>query len=320
MLKVGNSYILNDTREILTELKNQLELNGVTVFHKFIETNSNIQTTCPFHKNGQEKKPSFGILTQDKGEFKSGQCHCFACGWSGTIEEMISNLFGYDDLGLFGEKWLVKNFLATPVQDRKDISIDIARNKTQNKTYVSEEELDSYRYIHPYMYKRKLTDEVIELFDIGYDKDTECLTFPVRDERGNCLFIARRSVKTKYFNYPSGVDKPIYGLYELSFLREFPKELIICESMINCITCWVYGRPAVALNGTGSISQYNKLKLLPCRKYILGLDADKAGISGCERLRHNITNKLISRLILPDNCDINDLSEVEFKNLQEVLI
>ena len=319
MIKVGNNYILNDTKEILLELKAQLKLNGIDIFHKFIDTNSNIQTTCPFHKNGQERKPSFGILTRDSGEYKAGMCHCFTCGWSGMIDEMISNLFGYDDLGVFGEKWLVKNFLVTSVQNRKDINIDIGRNVSNQVSYVSDDELDNYRYIHPYMYKRKMTDEMIELFDIGYDKNTDCLTFPVRDEKGNCLFVARRSVKSKYFNYPNNVEKPIYGLYELSLLDKFPHELVVCESMINCITSWVYGRPAIALNGTGSMTQYKKLKSLPCRKLVLGLDSDEAGDRGCERIKHNVTNKLLSRLVLPHNKDINDLNEIEFKNLQEFI-
>lgn len=319
MIKVGNNYILNDTKEILLELKAQLKLNGIDVFHKFIDTNSNIQTTCPFHKNGQEHKPSFGILTRDSGEYKAGMCHCFTCGWSGMLDEMISNLFGYDDLGIFGEKWLVKNFLVTSVQNRKDIDIDTERVKTKSVSYISDDELDNYRYIHPYMYKRKMTDEMIELFDIGYDKATDCLTFPVRDERGNCLFVARRSVKSKYFNYPNNVEKPIYGLYELSFLDKFPNEIVVCESMINCITSWVYGRPAVALNGTGSIAQYKKLSTLPCRKLVLGLDADEAGNKGCERIKYNVTNKLLSRLILPSGKDINDLTEIEFKNLKEFI-
>lgn len=30
-------------------------------------------------------------------------------------------------------------------------------------------ELDRYRYIHPYMYKRGMTDDLIEKFDVGYD-------------------------------------------------------------------------------------------------------------------------------------------------------
>ena len=45
-----------------------------------------------------------------------------------------------------------------------------------------------------------MTDEVIEQFDLGYDKSTDSITFPVRDKNGDCMFVARRSIKTKYFD------------------------------------------------------------------------------------------------------------------------
>ena len=83
----------------------------------------------------------------------------------------------------------------------------------------------------------------------GYDINTDCITFPVRDKNGNCLFVARRSVNYKYFNYPQTVEKPVYGIYELYQLKKFPKEIYICESMIDCCYLWTFQRYAVALNG-----------------------------------------------------------------------
>ena len=47
-----------------------------------------------------------------------------------------------------------------------------------------------------------LTDEIIEMFDIGYDKDREAITFPIRNIRGDCVFVATRSIKTKFFGLP----------------------------------------------------------------------------------------------------------------------
>ena len=286
-MEVNNHVILDDTQDILIELRKQLELNGVKRFAKFIDSGNNIQTNCPFHKEGQERKPSFGINK------KTGECHCFGCGWSGTLSEMISNCFGKDDFGDYGNKWLIRNFLSVAVESRPDIDVDFCRRKkitSETKKYISEQELDSYRYTHPYMYKRKLTDEIIDLFDIGYDKNTECITFPNRDINGNCLFIARRSVKTKFFNYPQDVEKPVYGLYECNICAKtiknwFPDEIIICESMIDALTCWVYGKYAVALNGTGNENQFKTLRNMPNRKFILATDMDEAGLKARERIR-----------------------------------
>ena len=320
-MEVNNHVILDDTQDILIELRKQLELNGVKRFAKFIDSGNNIQTNCPFHKEGQERKPSFGINKN------TGECHCFGCGWSGTLSEMISNCFGKDDFGDYGNKWLIRNFLSVAVESRPDINVDFCRRKKitpETKKYISEQELDSYRYTHPYMYKRKLTDEIIDLFDIGYDKSTECITFPNRDINGNCLFIARRSVKTKFFNYPQDVEKPVYGLYECNICAKtiknwFPNEIIICESMLDCLYFWTIGKYAVALNGLGNDLQFKQLNELPCRKFILCTDSDEAGMKARKRIRANLKNKIITEYILPEGRkDANDCTIDELKSLQEV--
>ena len=321
-MEVNNHVILDDTQDILIELRKQLELNGVKRFAKFIDSGKNIQTNCPFHKEGQERKPSFGINKN------TGECHCFGCGWSGTLSEMISNCFGKDDFGAYGNKWLIRNFLSVAVESRPDIDVDFYRRKkitSETKKYISEQELDSYRYTHPYMYKRKLTDEIIDLFDIGYDKSTECITFPNRDINGNCLFIARRSVKTKFFNYPQDVEKPVYGLYECNICAKtiknwFPNEIIICESMLDALTCWVYGKYAVALNGTGNENQFKTLRNMPNRKFILATDMDEAGLKARERIRQSLGNKLVTEYVWDINVakDINDMNKEYFDSLKEV--
>ena len=321
-MEVNNHVILDDTQDILIELRKQLELNGVKRFAKFIDSGKNIQTNCPFHKEGQERKPSFGINKN------TGECHCFGCGWSGTLSEMISNCFGKDDFGVYGNKWLIRNFLSVAVESRPDIDVDFCRRKkitSETKKYISEQELDSYRYTHPYMYKRKLTDEIIDLFDIGYDKNAECITFPNRDINGNCLFIARRSVKTKFFNYPQDVEKPVYGLYECNICAKtiknwFPNEIIICESMLDALTCWVYGKYAVALNGTGNENQFKTLRNMPNRKFILATDMDEAGLKARERIRQSLGNKLVTEYVWDINVakDINDMNKEYFDSLKEV--
>jgi hypothetical protein len=243
------------------------------------------------------------------------------------LQEVISFCFGRTDdiIGTFGWNWLLKNFLVISFEERKDVDLDYSRNGNSvygnvDRDYVSEEELSKYRYYHNYMWQRKMTPEVVEIFDIGYDGATQCITFPVRDIKGNCLFVARRSVVTKFFNYPSGAEKPVYGLYELNQLPEFPTEVIICESMIDAITCWVYGKYAVALNGLGNNLQFKQLNEMPCRKFILATDNDTAGQSARARLRKNISRKLITEYVFPkDKKDINDLTLEEFRNLKEIM-
>ena len=328
MIQVNDAYITADISEIMQELKSQLQINGHQLFYKFTDTTDNYMVCCPIHKNGQEHKPSMGIHK------KTGVCHCFACDWVGSLAELISLCFGYADFGAFGKKWLVKNFLTLEVENRKELEIDLNRKPVQKSiNYVSEQELDSYRYYHPYMYERRLTNEIIEKFDIGYDKNSSCITFPVRDITGGTLFVARRSVKTKFFNYPSGVEKPLYGLYELMTCNFISGErhsgsVIVCESMLDALTCWVYCKPAVALNGLGNELQFKQLRELPCRKLILATDNDERGMEARDRIQKNVPNKIITQYIIPQikrpngkvTKDINDLELDEFDNLKEIFI
>ena len=311
---------------------------------------THIQVTCPYHSDGMERKPSAGIRKED------GIFHCFACGEVHSLPEVISHCFEKDDGGVYGMQWLLKNFSVAAKGDNRNVRFDFSRSGIDFNSnigrdgvssvsrggrvddrlsvlYVSEEELEKYRYVHPYMYERGLTDEVIELFDIGYDRDMQAITFPVRDIHGNCLFVARRSIKTKFFNYPEGVEKPLYGLYELNrkyppFLtdvcgqkpRSHPTEVIVTESMFDALSFWTIGKDAVALNGLGNELQFKQLRELSCRTIILATDMDETGLRARERIRMNMQNtKIIGEYFFPTGCkDANDCTKEQLKNLQIV--
>ena len=260
--------------------------------------------------------------------------NCLMCDKTVGLDEMIANCFGYSD-PIWGYRWLIKNFATVEVEEREDIKIDFQRNVFPNKSSllgdsdtdkllcVSEEELDSYRYTHPYVYKRGVTDAVIEAFDIGYDKKSDSITFPVRDKDGNCLFVAKRTVKFKRFDLPKNIDKPLYGLYETYKNIELgadTSEIYVCEGLFDCLRLWSNGIPAVA--GFGCLfSEYQikQLEELPVRKLILALDSDDAGRKATEKLKKRIKHKLITEVVLPKGRkDIGECTDEEIKTLQEV--
>ena len=306
----------------MTELKSQLNLNDINLLQKIIDTPDNVMVSCPYHKDGQERKPSAGIRKTD------GTFHCFTCGEVHTLQEVISHCFGhYEDLvGSFGWKWLTKNFLMLEVENRAVIPLNLSRNKRNTvinkitlptEKNVTQGELERFRYIHPYILKRGISEEIVELFDIGWDSKTDCITFPNLDKNGNCLFVARRSVKTKFFQYPKNVQKELYGIYQLYQLNPFPSEVYVCESMIDCLYLWTFDMPACAMNGLGNEIQFKQLRELPCRQIVLATDSDEAGQSARQRIRMNMQNtKIIKEVVLPKGRkDINECSATEIQNL-----
>lgn len=283
MIEVNGRIIIADVMDIITTLRNQLAAEGQHYFDHIRQSGTNIQVTCPFHADGHERRPSCGISCQRVGDVPAGTVHCFTCGWSGNLQTMISELMGRDDYGIAGARWLIKNFAVVEVEQRPELKLQFNRvTPAKSMNFITDEELDKYRYYHPYLAQRGISERTCDKFDIGYDPERDCITFPVKDENGNCLFVATRQIKNKFFNLPKDIEKPVYGLYEIE--ADKLDEILICESVFNAVTAYQYGRPAVALFGTGNEAQYNKLRSLKCRKFVIALDPDDAGERGTQRL------------------------------------
>lgn len=323
MISIKNKEIDVSVSEVLETFKEYyFNRTGKVIFKDIVDNGSdNLMITCPFHKDGNERKPSCGVLKTSHNHRPVGTVHCFTCGYTATIQQMISDLLGFEDSGLEGEKWLISTFIDNLYEGRERLELDLERKpKVEKKTYISDSELEAFRYYHNYMWKRKLTREVVNSFDIGYDKETRCITFPVNDLNGKCLFIARRSVDSKMFMLPKNIDKPVYGLDKV--IKNGQSEVIICESVFNALTCYVYGNiPGVALFGTGTAYQYEQLRKSGIRHFILAFDGDEAGDKGRQRFIDAMRDYgFISYFKIPRGKDINDLSKEEFEALEKIPI
>ena len=73
MLRINETYYELNLIDILQELKNQLAINQIYLFNTIKDLSEDLMVSCPFHKEGQERKPSCGIRKED------GWLHCFTC-------------------------------------------------------------------------------------------------------------------------------------------------------------------------------------------------------------------------------------------------
>ena len=320
-MRIQNIELQTDIYKILDKLLAGIKDSGLDYFSLgYKESGDYLMVQCPYHKFGQERHPSAEFRKED------GYFYCFSCKEAHPLPSVISDL-----LSTNGRAWLLENFEGTSVSER-DTNFGLPEKESIQKTYVDPSILEKYKNKHPYMYKRKLTDETIDKFSVGYDPDFtiekngktlhfgECITFPVKDEFGNILFIARRAINQKLFHYPEGADKPLYGLYEIYREMAAGKEIntiYVCESIINALTLWSWGKYAIALNGTGSKEQIDMLKKTSFRELILALDPDFAGKKGTEKIKNAlISHKIISELEVPEGKDVNDLTKEEFLKLK----
>ena len=318
MIRLDKKVIDAEVITILEEVKRyRMERDGKLILKDIKETGNNVMVTCPFHKDGTERKPSCGVSSIETPDTPAGTVHCFTCGKNMGFERFVSFLLGVDDGGSTGRQWLVEHF---DVSYTRQLNIHLSRgNRRSGETeaFITEMLLQQYRYFHPYMYKRGLTDEIIERYDIGYDKINDMITFPVRDRFGRCLFLAKRSVKGKMFVLPSSRNKPLYGVYELDYTKP---DIYICESFLNALTLAKWGYNAVALMGTGSNYQYDLINKLPFRTIHICLDGDMAGKHGTIKLMQVIDkNKIVYNHPMYEGKDVNDLTLDEFLQIPSIL-
>ena len=320
----GNKVVLTPIKEVLENLREHMHALGIFKIEKIEYKGNNARITCPFHKDGFENRPSCDVLLCDKvvpDGFKetvipAGTVHCFSCGYSAGFVKFVSDCLGVSFRK--ATEWILCFCDYEIYTEQRDVgNLDIFSDESEQNNYsslpvITCDDLRKYDFYHPYMEKRKLTPEVIEKFEVGYYPKEDVLTFPVYVD-GRCLFVAKRKVSYKKFIMPSVKPKPIYGL---DYLCESNK-VYITESIINALTLESYGMSAVALFGTGSSYQIDKLNKLSVRKYVLCFDGDEAGINGRNRLLKNLKGKIVTYVDMPYRKDVNDLTKEEFLSLEE---
>ena len=330
MLFIGSSNIpvLATVKDVITLLQKTLHADGVQLLKDVIypkTAGQDITFTCPFHKNGNENRPSAGIQTRPKAGSNKIFFHCFTCHEKGTLETLVSRCFGFQGED-FGTKWILKHFGTIEVENRTGLIYIPSRERKEEKKeikYVSEEELDKLRYTCSYHYQRHLNDWSIETYDLGYQKDfygQEAITFPVLDIQGRCLFVARRCIYKKYYWYPPNSEKPLYGVWQAKKLFPDSKVCYIVESMLNAITLAQNGFCAIAMLGTGTNTQIEEIKKLGYRRYIIATDPDPAGYRSRDKLIETLKyTSFVEYLDLPQGCDVNDLGRYDKETFRKII-
>lgn len=300
---VNNKEYNIDISDVIKQLK--VDSFGKKLFNTVNKYEDYLMVSCPYHKNGQEKKPS--AMIRNDGSF-----YCFAC----DAKKNVSNLI-YDILGVDATEYMQQHWDSVALRQRKfNIGLKQQSSTTQ---YVSREEVERYKMYHTYLKERGISPKIAFKFDIGYSKELNAIMFPIKDEQGNVLYFIARSIDKKRYSIIKDVAKPLFGAYELLKEQETKEinEIYLVEGMFDCLSVWEYGMYAVAMNGLGSVQQIKQLESLPIRTVIIATDNDERGQKARERLEKSIKNKFIKVLKYnTDKKDINSMTKEEFLNLE----
>jgi len=305
MVEVNGRILNKDVFDILLDIRHEITNGKLSVIRK--SGQSDVQITCPWHKDGLESRPSCYVRRAD------GVSHCFTCGTAAPFQSLVASCMGCSEDE--ASKWLVSHYGGDYTKREININyVSLENNDNEQEEILPESILNTFESYHPYMTQRKLSDEIINKFEIKYDPNTECVVFPVRDEHGNLIGLTKRKIKFKRYELPRFKNKPVYLLYKI--LEEQVKNVVVCESQINSLYLWSLGIPSIALFGTGTKYQYNLLRKSGIKYYTLCLDGDDAGHKGAERFKKALGKySIIEEIEMPNGKDINDYEPEVVKNL-----
>ena len=201
---------------------------------------ANYQTTCPFHKGGQEKTPSFSINVE-KGVF-----HCFPCHEAGGLKRFL-RMLGVARSTIDAETRVVEPFLQRNEQNAKLAKRHAFAQKDPFKAspVLPEALLSLYDFAPTKLVDDGFDPKLLQDLDVGYDRKSDRITYPLRDLYGDLAGISgganQRGLVPKYKVYQGGrwdaEKRWIPGDFGQNFDEEFPG--YTCE---NHRFLWNYDR------------------------------------------------------------------------------
>ena len=275
--------------------------------------------------------------------------YCFSCGMHGNA---VSFLAEYENVSpIQAAIWIKEKFGGSKAPERSNILDNVKEIlKDNKKTYATEtisviEETEAtrrkidwrseqawIRYSGPditeedkpaiYMLNRGFTSEVLDKFDIGFDKISGRICIPIRNEEGALIGFKGRSLKhnekTRYIvlggpEYgfePYMTKKVIFGLDKIEETED--RSIILCEGELNAIAMHQNGfTNAVGISGKILSDEQVELIIKFADKVILIFDDQEDAVKAANKLRLKIPTYIVPE----HNRDPADMSRQELIEL-----
>ena len=307
---IGNYTIDTPIKIIVEDLKT---LTNGKKLRDINDKTDELIVTCPnsAHSGGQERKPACHINIS-RPEVPAGACNCFVCGLHGSFANFVAATL--DSSVDYAQQWLTARY-GIRTQTTIQLGDDISVKNTAEKPYFDKSILDQYQPWCPYFEKRKLSRSVCEAFDLKYDPYMRQVIFPVYDTKDRLVMLARRSIDTKTFYMDENMEKPVYCLN--SILNNNISSCMIVEGLIDAMTCWDRGVPAIATLGQPSPEQIEAINKSCITTLYVAFDADWAGRKFTGFLKQHLSPRILTVDIKlpPNRKDVNDLTIEEWQDL-----
>jgi DNA primase len=264
---------------------------------RFIEAETpgeNIPAYCPFHKSGQESRPSFYVYVGKSTHSRhTGMSFCHTCNEGYTLTGLLRRL-------KVGHKLIdtIKQELAASPQKKKPTLHTVKLDQPS----LPEAVLGMFEYLPKSLVEDGYNVDLLRDYDVGFDRGRKRITFALRDHNGNLVGISGRTVRgdhprykiyrSEFYevnrSYELDKKKILYGLdkfYPRRMYTCIDMPVVVCEGFKACLWCVQSGYPdTVALLGSHMSREQVLLLQRVTNRVVLFLDNDSAGREATEKI------------------------------------
>lgn len=296
---------------------NQEEYNVVETLEalgiqRISERGDEVTFSCPqdFHSRG-DRNPSASVNKNTLAY------HCFSCGSSGNLYTLIADVENVSVAVAI--RWLREKFyIGKKFEDvgsvEQEIKNILKQEETTKKKFISDKVLKMFEVDWEKAYKtyeqgnltKKLSRpfdcysldlKTINDFSLGYDKNTNRITIPIRNLNGQLVSIkGRTSDSDEYPKYLGIGDKDgqtKYGFERINDdslvfgLDTASEDLILCEGEFDAMSLRQKGFAGSVATGTCNATASQVRNIIKKAKSVTILfDPDDAGIEGANKLSY----------------------------------
>jgi DNA primase len=294
----GDSYSKEQIKRVLTGA-------GITIES---EVDSDFIIFCSFHSN--TRTPA-GEVHKSNGTF-----FCFSCQKVADLTELVMHASGRTYFEAI-------RFIKSKEQEN-NLEIEINKKLYEKPDYVPYDELiikrlnnqmmDSDR-AKDYMLYRKITQDSIIKFALGYSEKQDMVTVPVHTADGIAVGFVGRSIEGKDFKNTPGLpkSKTLFNLHRV----KTASRVYVVESSFDAIRLDQVGFPAVATLGANVSNTQVELLQKYFNDIIVIADNDEAG----GNMKDKIIEKLGSRVsVIQLNKEYKDIGDMPDEEIQKLNI
>ena len=293
----GDSYSKEQIKRVLTGA-------GITIES---EVDSDFIIFCSFHSN--TRTPA-GEVHKSNGTF-----FCFSCQKVADLTELVMHASGRTYFEAI-------RFIKSKEQEN-NLEIEINKQLYNKPDYVPYDELIIKRLNNQmmesdraksYMLYRKITQDSIIKFALGYSEKQDMVTVPVHTADGIAVGFVGRSIEGKDFKNTPGLpkSKTLFNLHRV----KTASRVYVVESSFDAIRLDQVGFPAVATLGANVSNTQVELLQKYFNDIIVIADNDEAG----GNMKDKIIEKLGSRVSViqlnKEYKDIGDMDDESIHNLE----